>query len=226
MERTWIPIVLLSGWAGLAGDAAQAGAWPREAGRTFLSFGGTIALSDDDSGLPDIAPTIYLEYGLTERLTLGLDGYAADDGSSGNLIAWARLPLTTAANGDVAAVSAGAGTVLVDEDATEAAARLGLHWGRGLEEGWLSVDAQALLALSSLSHEAKIDATWGQNLSPRWTGMLQGQVGYGLGGDAYAKLGTSVVLHVAPDLDLRLGLSRAITGDPDAGLSVETWWRF
>ncbi|EYD72204.1 hypothetical protein [Limimaricola hongkongensis] len=226
MQRAFVPVMLLSAWAGLAGGAAQAGAWPREAGETFLSFGGIVALSEEDGALSRIDPTIYLEYGLTERLTLGLDGYAADDGGSGNLFGWARLPLATGANGDVAAISAGAGAVLVDEDDTEAAARLGLHWGRGIEEGWLSIDAQALLALSSLSHEAKIDATWGQSLSPRWTGMLQGQVGYGLDGDAYAKLGASAVLHVAPDLDLRIGLSRAITGDPDAGLSVETWWRF
>lgn len=221
-----IRAVLLSLVIVLTGAMARAGAWPREEGELFLSFGGNIALFGDAVRPVHYDPTIYLEYGLTERLTLGLDGYTADAGTAGSLFAWLRVPWRPDAAGDVWAVSAGLGTTLLHDGAQEATSRLGLHWGRGLENGWLALDAQGQLGVTRLSHQAKIEASWGREFTPLWTGLMQGQIGYGLSGDTYAKIGASGILHATPGLDLRLGLTRALTGDRGGGLTLEAWWRF
>ena len=221
-----IRAAILSIWLCHAGAVAQAGAWPREAGEVFLSFGGNVALFGGATRPVHYDPTLYLEYGLTERLTLGLDGYTADAGRAGSLFGWLRLPWRPGEGDDVWAVSAGLGSTLLPDGDQEATTRLGLHWGRGLHSGWLALDAQGQIGVTRLSHQAKLEGTWGARLTPRWTGLMQAQVGYGLSGDIYAKLGGAAVLHATDRIDLRLGLTRALTGDRGGGLTLETWWRF
>lgn len=213
--------------AGVAGPgAAVAGAWPRDEGEVFLSLGGNLALFGDAVRPVHYDPTVYLEYGLTDRLTLGFDGYTADAGSVGSLFGWARMPLGPTDRNAKWAVSGALGATLLASGRYDPMLRLGLHWGRGLDDGWLAVDAQAQVGVGALSHQAKIDASWGYGLGRGWTVLMQGQVGYGLQGDLYAKLSPSLVYKVNDAISLRAGLTRALTGDRGGGLTFETWLRF
>ncbi|MCP1167188.1 hypothetical protein [Limimaricola litoreus] len=226
MRRRLVPPLCLSLILCICSGAAFAGAWPREEGTTFLSLGGNVALFDGATRPVHYDPTIYLEYGVTPRLTFGIDGYAADAGTAGSLFAWIRLPWRPERGGDVWAVSTGLGMTLLQDGYREATTRLGLHWGRGLETGWLAVDAQGQLGVTRLSHQAKVEGTWGRDLAPRWTGLIQAQTGYGLSGDIYAKIGGSFAWQAHETFELRLGLTRALTGDRGGGLTLESWWRF
>ena len=63
--------------AGLAGHAS-AGAWPREEGSLFVSSLARLSWPQDTTTWTSYEPTgeyytLYVEYGLTERLTVGLD---------------------------------------------------------------------------------------------------------------------------------------------------------
>ena len=222
MRSTLLLSLCLSLWAA----SALGGAWPREKGTTFLSFGGNVALFDGATRPVHYDPTIYVEHGATARLTFGIDGYAADAGTAGSLFAWIRLPWRPERAGDLWAVSTGLGMTLLPDGDREATTRLGLHWGRGLGNGWLALDAQGQLGVTRLSHQAKAEVTWGREIAPRWTALAQGQAGYGLTGDIYAKIGGSLVWQAHDTLDLRLGLTHALTGDRGGALTVESWWRF
>jgi len=221
-----ILVLLLCLRLALGAGPVWAGAWPRDEGETFLSFGGNVALFGGAMRPVHYDPMFYAEHGLTARLTLGIDGYTADAGTAGSLFAWLRLPWRPGDGDDVWAVSTGLGATLLPDGTHEATTRLGLHWGRGLESGWLALDAQGQLGVTRLSHQAKIEATWGHKITPLWTGLFQGQAGYGLSGDLYAKLSASVIWHTTETFDLRLGLTRAMTGDRGGGLTLESWWRF
>lgn len=74
----WLLIILT---LGASGGSAAAGAWPQETGHAFLSLSYEVAVPRGDlaGGASDPAPefegygTVYFEYGLTPRLTAGLD---------------------------------------------------------------------------------------------------------------------------------------------------------
>ena len=61
---------------------ATAGAWPREKGTLFIAAGGNFLLSDGAQLPVHYDPTVYAEYGLTDRVTIGLDLYTADAGQA------------------------------------------------------------------------------------------------------------------------------------------------
>ena len=75
----------------LIASAVGAGPWPREAGAVFLATGGTYRF-DLATGLPTGEATVYAEYGLTRRITLGFDGMQSDAGAVQALV-FARVPL-------------------------------------------------------------------------------------------------------------------------------------
>ncbi len=217
-------LVLIATWA-FGTTEARAGAWPRDEGEVFLSFGGAIALSGDPQRPVEYDPMIYAEYGWSPRLTLGLDAYSADTDTSGGIFAWARLPLGSA-EGDAWAVSAGIGATLKTDDGADAAARLGLHWGRGLETGWLAVDAYLQAGLSPQTRQAKVDVSWGRRFKEDWTILLQGQLGHDAADDIFASTSSSLNWTATDQISLRAGVTQSLTGDRDAALTFETWLRF
>lgn len=222
--RIFILAAILSLSATHAAERAHAGAWPREEGETFLALGG-IATLEDGATSARYDPTLYAEHGVTDRLTLGIDGYAGD-AETGSLFVWGRLPLPSGAGGDVRAVSAGLGTTRLSDGGHAAAGRIGLHWGRGWDDGWLALDAQAQLGTDRQARRTKAEATWGRRLTPQWSGLLQGEIGHGPDDGTQARAGGSVLRHVTPGFDIRAGLNHALAGGRDTGLTLEGWWRF
>ncbi|WP_146064162.1 hypothetical protein [Jhaorihella thermophila] len=80
-------------WVSVAGTAT-AGAWLQQPGRAFLAVSAT---GYARPGRADMMSSLYAEYGLLPRLTVGLDvnGHAAiASGSSAHALLFARLPLS------------------------------------------------------------------------------------------------------------------------------------
>ncbi len=209
----------------LTACSAQAGAWGRDEGDLFLSFGGNVALFGDAVRPVYYDPTIYLEYGLTDSLTIGFDGYTADRGEAGSILVYGRYALDDDVGPDRWAVSLAAGYTLLPSGMLDETARFGLHWGRGLAEGWAAADASATLLLSGEA-QYKIDASWGQALTDRFTTVLDVEAGIGLTGDYYAKVTPSIVAELGPALQVRVGLVQALTGDRGGGLLMQGWVEF
>jgi hypothetical protein len=219
MLRTIFLLLLLA-------TQSHAGAWPREEGTVFLSFGGNVALFGEAVRPVHYDPTVYLEYGLTERLTIGIDGFTADKGTAGSLFVFARAPVLAESGSDKLAVSLGLGATLMPDGSLEGTPRLGLHWGRGLSNGWLAADTELTYGLTRETAQTKIDVTAGYNLTDDWTAILVATAGIGLTGDVYVKASPSILYHVNDTISIRTGLVQALSGDYGGGLSLEAWIRF
>ncbi len=209
----------------LSATTAEAGAWAREEGSVFISAGGNVALLGAAARPVYYDPTIYLEYGLTPRLTVGFDGFTADRGDAGSLLAFARFALDDGTGPDRFATSLAAGYTLLPTGALDETLRLGLHWGRGLDGGWVAVDATAT-AIGSGDAQYKVDATWGAAFDDRLTSVFNLEGGIGLTGDFYAKVTPSLVARITPALSVRAGYVQALTGDFGAGILVQAWVTF
>jgi hypothetical protein len=209
----------------LAAPAAWAGAWPREAGTGFLTLSTRVAWPQDV--LTGVAAaehraysTAYLEYGLTDRLTLGLDlgrGVSGD----GKTILFAQMPVRSADSGAQITGQLGLGRI-----SGEAVLRPGLSVGWGRDGGWLSFDAVAEVALDTGATDLKIDATWGRNLAQDRKLIVQLQAGLPHDDPGFARLAPSVVLPAGERLKLELGATWGLTGDTDMGLKLGLWSSF
>jgi hypothetical protein len=212
--------------AGLIGHAAVAGAWAQEKGAVFLSFGGNVALFEGATRPVHYDPTLYIEYGLTDRITVGFDGYTSDATEVVNGFVFLRFPVGPTDGPSRLALSVAGGASEIPGLDIETTGRLGLHWGYGFERGWLAMDATTVLGLTVGEQEGKVEATWGQTVTDRWTGLLQLQAGIGFSGDTYAKVTPSVMYDLSDSTRLRAGFVQALTGDQGSGLMLEVWMQF
>ena len=212
--------------AALTPGVGAAGAWSREEGTVFLSFGANLALSAAAERPVHYDPTVYVEYRWSERLTLGLDGYTADKGEAGSLFAFARMPIGRNDGAARLAFSLGVGAVAIPTGSIEPSFRVGLHWGRGLVSGWLAVDAELVHAMGADRQQSKVDVTWGYRFSDAIAAVVTGQAGTGLEGDNYAKISPTLVWQATDRISLRAGAVHALTGDRGTGLMTQVWLTF
>ena len=220
------PIIYALTVATLTGSTAWAGAWPREEGTYFLSLGGNVLLFGDAARPVHYDPTIYLEYGLTERLTLGLDGYTADKGEAGSLLAFARYTFGRTDRPSRIALSLGAGGTLVPTGGIDPTLRIGAHWGRGMDWGWIAADYSLTLGTELVELQEKVDLTLGYRVDETWTAILNAEAGLGLTQDFYAKVTPSVAYRLNERVSLRFGYTQALTGDFGGGVGFQTWIAF
>ncbi|MCH2078381.1 MAG: hypothetical protein MK180_16150 [Rhodobacteraceae bacterium] len=166
--------------------SVHAGAWARGEGETFASLG----LEGKSSGA---TLTFYGEYGYSDRITLGVDGFLSEDNTTLSAVAFARYTFPSA-GANVWAVSGGLGgeyridereqqlvadgpITVVDQPRMGAFLRIGGHYGRGLENGWLaadfSYDIGKLLSLDNPPRpdediqRVKLDLTYGRRVSDK-----------------------------------------------------------
>lgn len=220
--RCFVPLMLLC----LCAHAAHAGAWAREKGDMFIAFGGNFLLSEGARKPVHYDPTLYAEYGLSDRVTIGMDLYTADAGEVLTGYTFAAFPI-----GDLEAqnrymASFGLGLRLDANATNEMLMRGGLSWGRGLDNGWLAIDASATFGTVDTTFRPKSDFTWGHNWNDNWTTTLQLQTGQGLTDDYYAKVSPSIIYAFNDDIKVHLGAVQALTGDKGYGLKFETWLSF
>lgn len=161
--------------AGLAGQASG-GAWPREEGSLFVSSLARLSWPQDITTWTSHEPTgeyytLYVEYGLTDRLTVGLDLGRAISGG-GKDVAFLRMPLGRADRRLKLAGELGLGQIEGDM-----VLRPGLSLGLGLGHGWLSADGLAEISLGSGETDLKLDLTWGLTLWDERKLIVQLQTG-------------------------------------------------
>ena len=200
----------------LAATEAAAGAWPRPKGETFVSIAtrqstGARTLIGAVQDLHNYT-SVYAEYGLTERLTLGLDaghGSGPDEAVDAALV-FARLPVWSPGEHKVAA-DLGFGLLADGVEPTQTRIRPGLAWGRGFESrwggGWLGMEASYEIRLPSGEHAAKADFTAGLKPKEGWMGILQLQAG------AYTDA-EAPILRLAPSVVRQVGRRRSARSRP------------
>ena len=215
-------LIALAAWPAVA----QAGAWAREKGELFIAAGGNFLLSEGAQLPVYYDPTLYAEYGLSDRVTLGFDLHTADRGSIATAFGFASVPVGDVTGPTRVAVQLAYGLRATDGNPVENLLRGGVSLGRGLSNGWLALDASATIGTIDTTWRPKVDATWGRNWSDRWTTTLQLQTGQGFTDDIYAKISPTVIWTVRPGMKVALGAVQGLTGDRGSALKLETWLTF
>lgn len=228
-----LTVLILALWPCLC----SASAWPREKGGVFLSFATTTKASPQlhATQIPELAhsseTSLYAEYGLTDRVTLGFDGMMTDSVSYGQYLVFGRVALGDLDARDRFAASFAIGQFIdtvIDVDHLEAEqtslTRLGLHYGRGLQNGWLGAEVFATNEAAGTS--LKFDATWGLKPWDRWMFIAQLQTGQPAQGDSYVNFAPSVVWKINKRISVELSVIQPLDGDRDPALKLGSWTEF
>lgn len=209
----------------LFASPVHSGAWPREQGTSFAT--GTVRLvwpRDLSTSKPQSTyVTLYYEYGLTDRLTLGLDlGHSVS--GDGKTTGFLRVPLTVNSNW-VAAVELGGG--LIND---RQVLRPSLSLGRGLSgrhgAGWLSVDSSLEIDLSDGATDMKVDMTYGTTLPKGRKLILQVQTGVEAGQNPFVRLAPSIVTPLRNGLQIEAGVTLGLTDNTGIGMMFGLWRDF
>lgn len=204
----------------------HAGPWTREEGQFFTATGGNFLLSDGAQLPVNYDPTFYAEYGFNDQVTLGVDYHTADQGRIQAAVVFAVFPLPVTTHRDVWSAQIGLGGRFDPLHPVEYLTRGGVSWGRGLDNGWMAVDATATYGNIDQVFRAKADITAGWHLSDRWTAIGQLQTGQGYDGDTYAKINPSLVFRLNEQYSVSLGAVQAMTGDRGSALKLDIWSTF
>lgn len=215
----------------LGATGVHAGAWPRGEGQVFLSFSETLSAAPPDwGGAPDSYASLYAEYGLTPRLSLGLDAGHGREAGSWTAIVYLRRALDDGAGRHRFATELGLGARGRAGQRPEPLIRPGLSWGMGLTtrwgDGWAGVEAYAEHRAASGETAFKADTTIG--VKPRAGRMLILQLQAGDYPDAapYVRVVPSLVQRLGRHSHLELGLSAGAVGDDRIGVKLGTWIEF
>lgn len=197
------PIILLLGLClSLPSVSAHAGAWPRGQGNSFVSLSYEWSADQEHSGavmsgsVTDIPSqdfvSLFAEYGLTDRLTVGLDHGYGGPGDTYQSIGFAVLALSPDEFAHKIAAEFGIGERNFREDAfdrgtladirpggTELILRPGVSWGYGfvspLGNAWATATARMEFRRDRDETVRKLDATVGVTLNERNAAHVQAQ---------------------------------------------------
>ncbi|WP_145107593.1 hypothetical protein [Cereibacter sediminicola] len=222
-----------------AAAPAASGPWAREKGGVFLT------LSQQQDGAGDSWTGLWAEYGLTERITLGLDAGRSAQGD-GKLILWAQKAWERGPHR--IAASAGVGASLLAGEVAPLV-QVGGGWGRGITTrfgpGWLAAEARAVVTARGVTFSqqvnartvatysyllpetsAKAEITFGLRPHDRimWIEQLQFEQGRETGFDA--RLASSLVYDLSTPLKLELGVILPVSGRADPALKLGIWLDF
>lgn len=215
---------------------AQPGAWLREKRSLFLSWSNSISTLSTSSLATDTS--LYAEYGLTKRLTVGFDGYLGASGKASEAYLFMRMPLGKPGRPAQMALTFGMGIKTIPNPwgttTEQTLAKLGFSWGRGLKKGWLGLDASvSSVVRSSIFVPAQAgtsfsaDFTWGQKPSDRMMLIWQVQTGKTTNGPAYAKFAPSLIWSFGGGKNsVEVGLVKGLTGDNTQSLKLGFWKSF
>ena len=217
-------------------SVAQSGAWLREKGTVFLSWSN--AISTLPASLYATDASLYAEYGLTSRLTVGFDGYLGVSGTASEAYLFMRMPVGNKRRPAQTALTFGVGMKSIPNPwgttTEQGLAKVGFSWGRGLKKGWLAFDATAISVLKSsifVPNQAgtnySADFTWGQKPSERLMLIWQLQTGKTTNGPTYAKFAPSLVWSFGGGKSsVEIGMIKGLTGDDSQSLKLGFWKSF
>ncbi|QFT58775.1 hypothetical protein FIU94_08050 [Sulfitobacter sp. THAF37] len=189
-----MPVLVLVLFMAFISGPAQAGAWMREKGTSFVSS--TFVLNR----LLDQSSSTYVEHGWSDDLTIGADISLANSHlglQSGAATFFFRRRLGPAESTQKWAYEIGAGTAWV-QDLMLPHVKLGLSWGRNFEAagrwGWMGVDGALFWDVSTGRRAAKLDGTVGYNFSDVTAGMIQIYLAQ-IDGQSHATFAPSILIR-------------------------------
>jgi hypothetical protein len=201
--------------AALAWTPAMAGPWQREEGRGFAALtwrGGAEAAA---------YTSLYLDYGLGPRLTLGLDAGRAADGGGTAIVFLQRAGATGRLRHSVQlGLGAREGAPVLRPGLS-----LGRGFGTGRRSGWVAADAVALIAPDGAT-DLKLDLTAGLTHPGGRKTMLQLQSGRMRADPPFAKLEASVALPLGRRTSVTLGAFHGLGDNGARGVAIGLWQRF
>ncbi|MFZ5963307.1 hypothetical protein ACOXXX_10175 [Thalassococcus sp. BH17M4-6] len=211
---------------GLGASQAQAGAWPREKGTFFVSSDLRLSWPQDFSAQKPTGEYYgtYAEYGLSDRLTLGLDLGRSESGV-GKTVAFLRLPLPGSTEQFKIAAELGLGRM-----DRAPVLRPGLALGRAFQwrdaYGWLALDTLAEIRIDSGRTDYKMDLTVGLTMPEGRKYMMQIQSGAPALYDPYVRIAPSVLFPLGKSRLLEIGASYGLEGDETIGIKLGLWQHF
>lgn len=205
-----------------SGDLAQAGAWPRDKGGAFLS-----GQARQNADTLDEAPVIsvYGEYGLTDRWTIGgkLD-YALASNDILQMKAFARWHLPNSDEPWQKAVS-----LAVEGTKDDQYVSPSFHLGRGIETaigpGWLDIELTTTLSVLDAQMDYSAFAQIGVKPSQRLMTMVALDV-TGIDADAQIDLIPSVAWEYKQGKHLQLEWTYALDGAVKHEVAAGIWLEF
>ena len=215
-------IVMFALWAGPVGS----GPWPREQGKTFLSFQSILRVDPKDVGAGfGTLSTFYGERGLARGYTLGFQG-VIDEVRNADGILFLRVPVTTKSKDLKLAYQLGAGF-----DGREGAlAQLGVSVGRGLKtrwgHGWATIDTQVQYRIEHGEAAFKADFAFGVSHGERDKYIFQIQSGRYPGEHPHARFAPSYVRKVNDIQRIEIGAEFGLVNEQFVGLRFGSWLEF
>lgn len=212
---------------------AVAGPWPREAGQTFLS----ISAERDRQGSRYTG--LYGEYGLSARVTLGIELGRTDLGEASAVI-WAQRALDDGTGPNRFSLSSGLGAIRRDGQ-MRPVAQGALAWGRGFDnplgQGWMTgqvlirvtggMDAvQQAPAFRITDSTIKTDLTLGLRPTDRLMVINSLWLEAPREGQGTAKLASSVVVDPGGSVMIELGLVQPLHGPAERSVRLGGWLEF
>ncbi|AEI95474.1 hypothetical protein [Roseobacter litoralis] len=223
----------------VSASSAQAGAWLREKGKSFVS---TSVQTTENNGS---SVSFYMEYGLGEKVTIGADitydteilNYVAgadiaattiEDVPIGSGILFARFPLGPVDQPNKWAFHLGIGARYFEAEFLQAA-ELGLSWGRGIQigskYGWVNVDSSYNDAEAPAEARIKVDGTVGLGLTDKTKVMLQ-MFNTFEDGQSFSKLSPSLLFSPGKGRVTFQFSSEIPTKGGEASLKLGVWTEF
>ncbi|MEM9550361.1 MAG: hypothetical protein AAGA05_04245 [Pseudomonadota bacterium] len=210
-------------------SSASAGAWLRDKGSGFLAFSTTARESAEiEMRMVDYETSVYAEYGVLPKLTLGFDGNVNGD-LAGHALIFARLPLADNALGGRFAfeLGLGASTYLGE---TARLLKLALSYGRGFSGpggGWLAIDAAFENRRLTGQDFWKLDATLGLPSQRKTRPLLQVETTTDPDGATYWSVIPSLLFDRGDGQTWLLGIeSKHAPGLDTLGIKLGIWKSF
>ena len=219
-------------WAVLCGATATpafAGAWLRDTGTKFFSYGTTVRKS---GGFLRPEYSFYGEFGISPFLTLGLDfseSQGPTRGQSGHALVFARFPIARSWQKTTAAIELGLGGnhYLGKWDGM---VKSTLSIGRGFSSrwgnGWFNVDAGLELRRPANRPAFKLDATIGLSEGMRFRPMLQIESTYITGKPLIWSVVPSLLIDGQKNQTWTIGIERKTSGQSTLGIRFGLWRQF
>ena len=205
-------------------NAVYANPWPREDGDVFVALSGTYRYASR-SNSDEFDGSAYLEYGLTDKVTLGL---SANDNRIDYTHAYGFLRRSLSRPSRQLKIAASIGLGASRRDNTWGhMVRLGLSVGRPTriwKPGWWSVTTAIEEHALWPDPIYKLDATFGLKLTPRLQTILDLEASQRSGSADTITLRTSVAWAVREGSHLVIGLEAKEINETFLGLRIG-WWR-
>ncbi|WP_116133819.1 hypothetical protein [Tropicimonas sp. IMCC34043] len=235
-------IVISAGLATAASEAA-AGPWPRGKGHFFASvawsswgdlLGYYDALQETFVEAPQLTTTeeltFFAEYGVTDRVTVGVDSHRRPEEESGANIWFVRATVGPRDWSSQYAVELGLGNGRSYTGETDTVTRAAFLWGRGFStfgiDGWADVNARVESLAGTEDVLYKVDSTFGVKPDDKRLIYIQMQSGKLGENPGFTRVVPTYVRNFGPHLSLESAFLYGIENDDSLGVKFGVWTQF